>query len=199
MVFGQTWVKIILVPLFLLKLDDVTVTLSLIVLSWIFLRTDLGTILLHPKISQDWMSSSWLEKQASFSKSWSFHRFGWYWWRHCDVSLIVLSRIFRKFTLVLCYIIPKFVNIECHFHGKKNRYDKVYWGLGEVVAPPPSPSFCLLLEPRRLVRSENFLWTDAPWIRLKLKFLLGTKALPIPEKNRKKLWLPPFPPWPSES
>ena len=50
MIFGQKWVKILIVPLFRLKFDDVTVKLSLIVLSQIFLQTHLHTILLHAKI-----------------------------------------------------------------------------------------------------------------------------------------------------
>ena len=53
MIFGQKWVKILIVPLFWLKFDDVTVTLSLIVLSRIFLQTQFDTILLHAKICQD--------------------------------------------------------------------------------------------------------------------------------------------------
>ena len=50
MIFGQKWVKTLIVPSFQLKFDDVTVMLSLIVLSRIFLQTDLGTILPHAKI-----------------------------------------------------------------------------------------------------------------------------------------------------
>ena len=33
------------------------------------------------------------------------------------LSLIVLSRIFYKLTLILSYSIPKFVKIECHLQG----------------------------------------------------------------------------------
>ena len=44
----------VIVPLFRLKFDDVTVTLSLIELSQIFvLQTHLDTILLYAKICQD--------------------------------------------------------------------------------------------------------------------------------------------------
>ena len=50
MIFGQKWVKILIIPSFQLKFDDVTVTLSFIVLSQIFLQTHLDTILLHAKI-----------------------------------------------------------------------------------------------------------------------------------------------------
>ena len=44
MIFGQKWVKILIVPSFQLKFDDVTVMLSLIVLSRFFLQTNLDTI-----------------------------------------------------------------------------------------------------------------------------------------------------------
>ena len=64
MAFGQKWVKILIILLFRLKFDDVTVTLSLIVLSLIF---------------------------------------------------------FHKITSVLSYSMLKFVKIECHLHGWKNR------------------------------------------------------------------------------
>ena len=46
---AKNWVKILIVPTFQLKFDDVNVTLSLIVLSSIFLKTHLDTILLIPK------------------------------------------------------------------------------------------------------------------------------------------------------
>ena len=46
----KIWVKILIVPLFQLKFDDVTVTLSLIVLSWIFSQTYIDIILFHTKI-----------------------------------------------------------------------------------------------------------------------------------------------------
>ena len=38
MTFGQKWVKILIIPSFQLKFDDITVTLSLIVLSRIFFK-----------------------------------------------------------------------------------------------------------------------------------------------------------------
>ena len=50
---AKKWVKVIIVPSFRLQFDDVTVTLSLIVLSQFFLQTHLDTILLHAKICQD--------------------------------------------------------------------------------------------------------------------------------------------------
>ena len=49
MIFGQKWVKILIVPSFRLKFDDVIVMLSLIVLSRLFLQIHLDTILLHAK------------------------------------------------------------------------------------------------------------------------------------------------------
>ena len=49
MALGQKWVKILIVPLFRLKFDDVTVTLfDCIVMN--FLQTSLDTVLLHTKI-----------------------------------------------------------------------------------------------------------------------------------------------------
>ena len=53
MVYGQKMGKHLYHSIVLAKIDDVTVMLSLIVLSWTFLRTDLGNILLHAKSCQD--------------------------------------------------------------------------------------------------------------------------------------------------
>ena len=41
MIFGQKWVKILIILSFRIKFDDATVTLSVIVLSQTFLQTDL--------------------------------------------------------------------------------------------------------------------------------------------------------------
>ena len=63
MICGQKWVEILIIPSFWLKVDDVTVSLSFIALSRIYvLQTQLDTILIYAKICKDWMSSSWLEK-----------------------------------------------------------------------------------------------------------------------------------------
>ena len=82
MIFGQKWVKILIVPWFRLTFDDVTVTLS----------------------------------------------------------LIVLSRFFYELILILSYFMPKFVEVECHFHGKKNRSTFAQWG-GGVAATSKHPPF----------------------------------------------------------
>ena len=51
------------------------------------------------------------------------------------LSLTVLSRtFFYKLTLILSYFMLKFVKFECHLHGGCH---------------PPTPSLCLILEPRR--------------------------------------------------
>ena len=47
MIMAKKWVKIFIVPSFQLKFDDVTVTLSVIVLSRFFLQTHLDTNLLR--------------------------------------------------------------------------------------------------------------------------------------------------------
>ena len=48
-----------------------------------------------------------------------------FWKRFYDVtvmlSLVVLSKLFPQLTFLLSYFMPKFVKIECHLHGEKNR------------------------------------------------------------------------------
>ena len=51
--YGDAFSGFLIVPSFQLKFDDITVTLSSIVLSQIFLQTHLDTILLHIKICKD--------------------------------------------------------------------------------------------------------------------------------------------------
>ena len=61
----KKWVKILIVPSFRLKFDDVTVTLTLTVLSRFFLETHLDTSLLNAKVRYDWLSSSTLPPPPS--------------------------------------------------------------------------------------------------------------------------------------
>ena len=59
------------------------------------------------------------------------------------LSLIVLSRILcYKLILILSYLLPKFVKVECHLHAQKNRSTFAQWGMGGgVVATPQHPPF----------------------------------------------------------
>ena len=73
--------------------------------------------------------------------------------RHCDVAFdCIVMNFFYKLTLILSYFIPKFVKIEGHFHGQKNRPIVAQWGWGGggwCLTLAPTPSLCLILEPRR--------------------------------------------------
>ena len=101
------------------------------------------------------LSSLWSENRSSFK----ILIFRLFWLIFDDVtvtlSLIVLSYFFHKLTVVLSYSIPKFLKIEYHRHGYKNRLKKAH-----VVAAtplPPAPSL-LILRPRWYVRSEKFFY-----------------------------------------
>ena len=54
-------------------------------------------------------------------------------------------------------------------------------------SPPPAPTLCLILEPRRQVRSEKFFMDRCPKDEPTGKNLICKKALPISEKNWKNL------------
>ena len=74
------------------------------------------------------------------------------WWCHCDVVFdCIVTNFFYKLILILSYLMPKFVKIECQLLLNRGG------GAGWWLPPSPAPSFCLILEPRWQVLFEKFL------------------------------------------
>ena len=70
MIFGQKWVKILIVPSIRLKFDDVTMTLSLIVLSQFFYKLTLIISYFMPKFVKIKLHLHGQKNRSTFAQWW---------------------------------------------------------------------------------------------------------------------------------